>query len=76
MKVTVRGDRLTIDTPSIGLVIAALETASTQWLEQAATTDQGPAVRASLLKMAGEAKAMSILIIDKEEPADQGPPAE
>jgi hypothetical protein len=76
MKVTVRGDRLTIDLPSIGLVLAALDTAAASWLEQAATTDQGTPVRKSLLKMAGEAKAMAYLIEDKQDEPDQGPPAE
>lgn len=69
MKVSVRGDRFTIDAPSIGLIITALDSAADAWLEAAARAEV-EAVRKSLLKMAGEAKALSILIEAKqEEPA-------
>lgn len=75
MKVTVRGDRLTVDMPSLGLVIAALETAADAWLESASKPDQTPDVRKAMLKMAGEAKAMAYMIDDKKDEPD-GPPAQ
>jgi hypothetical protein len=71
MKVSVRQDRFIIDTPSIGLLIAALDSAADAWLEQASKPDQQPTVRKSLLKMAGEAKALSILIETKQEQPDE-----
>jgi hypothetical protein len=78
MKVTARADRLIIDLPSMGLVIAALDSAAEAWLESASKPDQQPNVRKSLLKMAGEAKAMSILINAKslEPDAEADKPAQ
>jgi hypothetical protein len=65
MKVSVRQDRMIIDTPSIGLILAALDTASDAWLERAAVINGDE--RRSMLKMAGEAKALSILIENKQD---------
>jgi hypothetical protein len=72
VKVTVRQDRMTIDTPSIGLILAALDTASEAWLERAAVIEAGPE-RKALLKMAGEAKALSILIENKQDEKPEEP---
>ena len=64
MKVTVRGDRLTIDVPSMGLLIAALDTAANSWLDLASGDST---VRKQMLTMAGQAKALSILLVDKRD---------
>ena len=59
MRVTLRGDRLIIDTPSMGLLIAALDTAAESWLESAAANEQADnGTRKAMLKMAGQAKAL------------------
>jgi hypothetical protein len=76
MKVSVRQDRFIIDTPSIGLVIAALDSASDAWLESASTSEPNTSVRKQMLKMAGEAKALSILIQMKVESPDEPVPLE
>jgi hypothetical protein len=75
MKVTLRQDRLTIDMPSVGLVIAALETASMAWLDHAADNVDNTDERKKLLLMAGQAKALAILIEAKQnEPVQQEMP--
>lgn len=72
MRVNIRQDRLTIDAPSMGLLIAALDTAAEAWLERAAVIEAGNE-RKAMLKMAGEAKALSILILDKQESPEPEP---
>jgi hypothetical protein len=76
VKVSVRQDRFIIDTPSIGLLLAALDTAADSWLESASKPDQQENVRRSMLKMAGQAKALSILIDMKIEAPDEPVPLE
>lgn len=81
MKVSVRQDRFIIDTPSIGLILAALDTASEAWLDRAADHVDNISERRALLKMAGQAKALSLLIEAKQEEPEpaalaDGPPAE
>lgn len=73
MKVSVRQGRLTIDNDNVGLLMAAFDTAAETWLNAAASPEKGVDERKALLKMAGEAKALSLMIEAKEAEPDSPP---